>query len=376
MKRLLFLSLLFLAAWHHASAQIANDSLEYRIRPDSGRVGELYLNINNFNFFRNYEFFNDIQDGYTLFGTQLDPQLVYYPHPNLVLMAGVSMRKDYGGKGIYKTLPLFSIKYKGKDLTFVMGTLEGSLHHRFIEPMFDFERRITNPVEYGAQFLINKKALFMDIFVNWDNMIYKPSPTLERILAGGVADITLAQSEKYKLSLPLQFNIKHEGGQIDTVSTPNRMMLNGAIGFKFKYFTRGFIKSLSSENYALGFKDNSDQPQWAYQGGNGFFFNAGAESKVGSLILSYWQGNKYASSLGMPIYQSVSNKIFKDGYTEKQRQLLFIRYVYQKTLLPDLYLDARFEPVIDLKSPTAEKVQYYYSLFLTYKHDFRLTKKK
>lgn len=377
MKTIYLLILIFLCFGHlHAQAQIVNDSLEYRIRPDSSRVGDLYLSINNFNYLRNYEFFNDIQDGYTLYGTQLEPQLVYYAHPRLVLTAGINLQKDYGGKGIYKSTPLFSLKYKARDATLIVGALEGSLQHRLVEPLYDLERRITNPVEYGTQVVINKKSLFLDVFINWDNMIYKPSPELERIFTGGSADITIIDRPKFKLSLPLQYFVKHEGGQIDTSSKPNHMMVNGAMGFKLKYKTGGFIRSVNTENYVLGFKDNSDNKEWAYSGGNGLLFNASAESKVGSLTFTYWQGNKFAAPVGMPIYQSVSNKIDKEGYTEKKRQLLFIRYLYQKQLIPDLYLDFRVEPVLDLKSATAQKFQFFHSLFIVYKHDFRLYKKK
>ena len=80
MKKTLFLFILSVL-FYSSEAQILNDSLEYRIRPDSARTGELYLSVHNFNYMRNYEYFNKIQDGYTLFGAQLEPQLVYYAHP-------------------------------------------------------------------------------------------------------------------------------------------------------------------------------------------------------------------------------------------------------------------------------------------------------
>lgn len=171
-KLLLFISLFFIAFF--AKSQINNDSLEYRIRPDEFKAGELALSINNFNFQRNYEFFNRFQDGYTLFGTQLEPQLVYYAHPRLVLTAGVHLRKDFGEDGLTKAFPLFSIKYKNENSTLINGVLEGNLEHRYIEPLYDFEKKILDPIEYGTQYIIQKPSFFFDAWINWKKMIYKP----------------------------------------------------------------------------------------------------------------------------------------------------------------------------------------------------------
>lgn len=357
-------------------AQLTNDSLEYRLRPDEARTGELYLSVHNFNFLRNYEFFNDIQDGYTLYGAQLEPQLVYYANPKLVLTAGVHLRKDFGGKGIYKTYPLFSIKYQGKHTALINGVLEGNVHHRFIEPIFDFERKITNPAEYGTQVVINKPSLFLDAFVNWNNMIYKPSPEQEQIFAGASSDITIRQTSRFKLSLPLQFMVFHQGGQIDTIDKPLKTIMNAAAGFKFRYQTNGFIRSVSTENYLVGYNDHSPTKQQPFNNGGALYLNAGVQSRLGELIVSYWDGKKYISPAGMPLYQSLSQKINHEGYTEKERQLIVLHYAYQRELVPHFYLDFRIEPVIDLKSQKSKSVEYYHSLFLVYKQEFRLVKKK
>ena len=368
---LLLLSVCFVSL---AEAQLPNDSLEYRIRPDSSRTKSLYLSIHNFNFLRNYEFFNDFQDGYTLYGAQLEPQLVYYPHPKLAVMAGVHMRKDFGDKGIHRTYPLFSIKYQKGATTLINGALEGHIHHRFIEPIYDFERKITNPVEYGSQLVINKQSMFLDAFINWNNMIYKPSAEQEQLFAGASADITLKQSEKLKLSLPLQLLAFHQGGQIDTLDRPIQTLINASAGFKLKYLTDGFIKSVSTENYFVGYSDSSPSQLQTYKGGNSLFLNAGAQSRYGSLSFSYWNGNKYLAAAGMPIYQSVSDRLGHEGYSEKKRELLFIRYVYQEQLIPNLFLDFRVEPVVDLNR--GGDFEFYHSFFLVYKQEFRLFKQR
>jgi hypothetical protein len=375
MKKYLLL-FLFISSFSVSRGQLKNDSLEYRIRPDTLRTGELYLSVHNFNYLRNYEFFNRFQDGYTLFGTQLEPQLVYYAHSRLMISAGIHLRKDYGGDGIYKTYPLFSIKYQKGNFTLINGVLEGNIEHRYIESVMDFEKAITDPIEYGTQFIINKPGLFLDAFINWKRMIYKPSPEQEQIFAGGSADISLVQTKSIHLSLPAQLLVFHQGGQIDTIPDPLQTLLNSAAGVKLEIHFPGFLQSFRTENYIVGYKEMSPTKQQPFSKGHGLYLNVGAESRYGSLIVSYWKGNGFISSAGMPVFQSVSHQIDHPGYSEQMRKLLFLRYAYQQQLIPNLYLDFRVEPVLNLLASGPKSVEFYHSMFLVYKQEFRLVKKK
>ncbi len=360
----------------NVNAQLSNDSLEYRLQPDSARTGAIDLSIHSFNYLRNYEFFNEFQDGYTLYGTQLEPQLVYYAHPRLVLSAGIHLRKDFGNEGIYKTYPLFSIKYGNRRTSLIAGALEGNSQHRFIEPLYDFERKITHPVEYGTQLVVNKPGLFLDAFINWDKMIYKPSGENERIFAGLSTDIGLLRKGRLKLSLPLQALVFHKGGQIDTLDKPIQTLINAAGGLRLSYKTDGFVRSISTENYILAFKDSSPDKQLAYSGGSGIYLNAGLDTRYGTFAASYWHASQYLAVAGMPVFQSVSQKLNKEGYASKKRSLLFLRYAYQQMLVPGLHLDFRVEPLWDVSGQSSGKLDFYHSLFLVYKHSFRLAREK
>lgn len=376
MKKIYFLVLLT-ASLITSQAQIVNDSLEYRIRPDSLKTGELHLSIFNFNYLRNYEYFNKIQDGYTLFGAQLEPQLVYYAHPRFSVSAGVLLRKDFGGQGIYRTYPLFSIKYQQGSTTLINGVLEGNIHHRMIEPIYDFEKKITEPVEYGTQFIISNRSLFLDAFVNWKRMIYKPSPEQEQVLTGVSADISLVKNSSISLTLPLQLTAFHQGGQIDVVTVPLQTLVNTAIGFKLRVPIQGFINAFRSENYYTSYTDFSFTLAQAYSKGGGWYLNSGIDTKYGSVMGTYWNANGYISSNGMPIYQSVSQHISNVGFTERNRQLLMLRYSYQKRLIQNLYLDFRFEPMMDLNRPRdSKKIEFSNSSFLLYKQEFKIHKVK
>lgn len=360
-----------------SEAQILNDSLEYRIRPDSLKTGELQLSVHNFNYMRNYEYFNRIQDGYTLFGTQLEPQLLYYPHPRLSVAAGVHLRKDFGGRGIYRTFPLFSLKYQKHNTTLINGVLEGSIHHRMIGPLYDFEKKITEPVEYGTQFIIDNKSFFLDAFINWKRMIYKPSPKQEQILGGLSANIYVIKNSKISLSVPVQLTAFHQGGQIDVDPQPLQTLLNTAFGFKLTLPFSGFVNAFRSENYYVSYKDFSNTSIQAFSKGDGWYLNGGIDTHYGSLTGTYWNGMDFISSNGIPLFQSVSQHINHAGYTERNRQLIFLRYSYQKKLIPNLYIDFRFEPLMDLNRPVgSRKIEFSNSSFLVYKQEFRLRKAK
>src|SRR6218665_2179351 len=170
-------------------AQLNNNYLYNRIRPADSLTNELHLNFYNFNYVRNYEYSNKFHDGYTLYGTQLEPQLVYYAHPNLAITAGAYLRKDFGNeRGLYDAKPLFNVKYSKNDLTLVFGSLEGNIQHNYIEPLYNFERKITTPIAYGTQLLIDKEKFKLDAWIAWQEMIYRGDAKKEEIVGGLAAE--------------------------------------------------------------------------------------------------------------------------------------------------------------------------------------------
>lgn len=373
-KAFLFI-LLFVLAFA-AKAQFNNEAIFNRIRPADSLDKELHFNFYNFNYVRNYEYSNKFHDGYTLYGMQLEPQLVYYANPNLAITAGAYLRKDFGNKGVYDAKPLFSLKYHKKDLTLVFGSLEGNIQHNYIEPIYNFERKITTPIEYGTQLLIDKEKFKLDSWIAWQNMIYKGDAAKEEIVGGLSTETYLLKTDNWKLSIPAQFLAYHQGGQIDVLKDmPLSTLFNGAAGFKLHKTIGYYIKEVFTDNYVAVYKDFSPTKVRAYQGGFGLWLNAGMETKWGSLVASYWKGNNFITIKGMPLYQSVSETLYNNGFTQNSRSILAVRYAYQKQLIPNLYLDVRLEPHFDLGTPDAD-FQFNHSFFLTYKESFRFFKKK
>lgn len=365
-------SLLFLFFATNSIAQTNNIGLEHRLSPDTAHLKELWLDFHNLNYLRNYEYFNKTADGFTLFGSQLKPSINYFSHKNLLISAGLFIRKDFGDPGLHDVQPLYSVKYVNNGFSLICGTLEGNIHHRILDPLFDFDRIITNPIEYGSQFIFDKKHFYLDTWIDWEKMIYKPSPIQEKILGGLSSSFKMINKDRLLIEIPLQAIITHQGGQIDSPDHILKTFINSTIGIKVQYLTNRFIRRLETEDYILSYKDNSQQKTEPYIQGNGLFLNAGIHSKYMGLVVSYWEGNGYQALKGAPIYQSVSQHINYTGLTEDNRKLLFFRFISQYQLLDNLYLDVRFEPLIDLKDPHFD---FSNSLFLVYKDHFRLRKK-
>ena len=374
MKTTLLFLFFFAAGYQLTYAQFNNSAIENRIRPDSNAVGEVHFNFYNFNYVRDYEYSNQFHDGYTLYGTQLQPQLVYYAHPNLAIVAGAYIRKDYGDNGVNEAKPLFTLKYHKKDLTLNFGSLEGGIHHGYIEQLWNFERQITDPIQYGTQLIVEKEKFKLDAWIAWQKMIYNPSPVKEQIIGGFTTEGTIVQRNGWKLSVPVQFLAYHKGGQIDTLkSIPLQTLLNGAAGLKLhKEIGGNTIKEIFTDNYVALYKEVSPVKTEPFNGGFGVWLNAGVNTKFGSIVASYWKGNNFETIKGMPLYQSVSTTLYDFGHKESRRSIFLLRYCYQKELLPNLYLDTRIEPHFDLGTTRKESLQFQGSFFLTYKQDFKL----
>ncbi|MNJ97695.1 hypothetical protein D3C87_154480 [compost metagenome] len=376
MKKYILL-LLVLVSINSVNAQLNNNYLYNRIRPTDSLTNEVHLNFYNFNYVRNYEYSNNFHDGYTLYGTQFEPQLVYYAHPNLAITAGAYLRKDFGNeRGLYDAKPLFNVKYSKNDLTLVFGSLEGNIQHNYIEPLYNFERKITTPIEYGTQLLIDREKFSLDAWIAWQKMIYAGDAAKEEIVGGFTTDIVLIKNDGWKLSIPAQTLVYHEGGQIDVLKeVPISTLFNGATGFTLSKNVGYNVKQVYTNNYVAAYKDFSPTKARAYQGGFGLWLNAGVDTRWGNLAASYWKGNNFITIKGMPLYQSVSENFYEYGYTESKRSILMLRYQYQKELLPNLFLDVRFEPHFDLDHQD-NKLQFNHSFFLTYKESFKLFKVK
>ena len=376
-KLLTLVLLLFSSGLVHA--QLNNEALRQRLPVQAGNANEIRFGLYAFGFSKNNEYFNKIADGYTLFGYHLNPKLIYYPAPFVRLEAGAFLWKDFGSSGYEQIAPTFTAKIQRENWSLIFGTLEGNLNHGYIEPLYDFERVITNRLESGLQYQLQTDRVRVDAWADWFNMLYRGEDDQEQVNGGAVVAIELLEregrhtlSDSVRLTLPIQFTAQHRGGQIDASELPLLTVVNMAVGLELeKEYSQGILHRLYTKNYLVGFKDFSNERLLPYEQGHGIYLNAGADTKYQDVMLSYWQGDGYIADLGGRLYQSASTTFKYPDYQQEERRLLILRLMKDIEILSNLYLTLRLEPVLDFNDP---KLEFSNAFYLTFDTDFFVAK--
>ena len=374
-KLFFFFTLLLTFSAPVTYAQLNNQALEKRLEIKPEYEHDLRLGLDVLGFSRNNEYTNDIADGYTLFGYHLNPKLVYFPSKFVRLEAGALLWKDFGATGYHQVLPTFTLKLQKEHYQFLFGNLQANVSHRYIEPLYDFEKLLNDPLENGLQFIWHRDKLYLDAWIDWQRMIYRGDPFREEIEGGLSAEQRLWENENgWRIGLPFQFTALHKGGQIDSSQLPLVTMFNGAAGLKIEKKLPGkFWKALRTENYYLIYQDFSHSRLAPFTSGKGIYLNLGVDTKVQNVLLSYWRGNGYIAEQGGRLFQSVSTTYTKPNYMEKNRELLILRFSHDLPITDDITLTLRLEPLYDLNNP---QLEFSNSLYLHFNSDFFLTKVK
>lgn len=370
MKRVLFALLWIIPA--ATFAQLNNRAFEQRMRVEPADSNKLFLGINMLGFMKDNEFFDTVVEGYTLFGYQFNPYLSYNIAKNVRLDAGVYVQKDFGNDDYSEVAPTLSLKIRKNDFNFIFGTLEGSLHHRLIEPLYDFERVLNNRLENGAQVVwIKDNDLFLDAWIDWQKMIYANSTEPERFVSGVSFNKTLFRFGNMHVDLPLQLLVSHQGGQIDTVDNEVITQFNMAGGLALEGTGQGFIKNWGMKLYTTSFNTNANTPVFN-EDGVGFFLNPYIKTTFGLTVMgSYWHGNKYLTVEGSPLYASVNDQY--PTRMDKTREFVMLRFLYDLKVADGLTLTARAEPFYDTY---AETLEYSFGLYLNFSERFFLLNAK
>jgi hypothetical protein len=377
-------------------SQIDNRALYNDVKVGEKDSSKFYVAFTNRNILIDNEYFLNIATGYTLFCSEVNTNVGYNINKYARVEGGVFLRKDYGNPNYLSIVaPTVSFKLHKNGYSFIFGNLEGCLSHQLIQPVFNYERIVTNPLENGAQFKIDKKKVWLDLWIDWEQQEYQNVNYKEHIGSGLSSKFELFNhNDVFKIILPVQAFVFHHGGQIDTNQTPLLTLMNYATGLTFDWdlSKKGkFITNIRSDNYIVGFTNGSTQhnvfPYYtsfnsstynnlnyfptSINNGNGTYLNLTVTSKYNvSLMASYWQGHNFVAGHGGDLYQSVSS-IAGYNYMETNRSLVFLRALYMKELFPNLYLDIRFEPYYDLN---LTRLEYCYSAFVTYRKTFAIRK--
>ena len=346
------------------------DSIEVK-EPDAG---SLLVSMRAFVFFKDNEYFNKIVDGYTLYGTQLNPQLAYYPVKNLRLEGGVFLWKDFGNPQLQQVRPTFRATWTTGKQQIILGNIRPHLAHSYIEPMFNFERVMLNPLEEGIQTIFRGKRLFLDQWVDWQRQQYRYSNYQEEVAGGLSTSYRISpDNSPWTVALPFQFTAIHHGGQIDTLDKPLQTAFNEAFGVeaRYQFARRATVQAMRFNGYALGFQDYSfTAGQFPYKYGRGLYLNATLETRLADVMVSYWQGSRFISPLGGDLFQSASRTVSNPDFRDPRRNIVMLRLLRDFHIADAAVLSARVEPVYDLN---AGLLDYSFGMYLNFRQDWLLS---
>ncbi len=356
-------------------AQLDNTAFEQPRKVNPENEHRLLLRLNVLGFVKNNEYSDALLEGYTLFGYQFNPELTYFPHKNIRVDAGIYMQKDFGNSRFTEIAPTFSFTYQKDSLSLIFGTLEGSISHRLPEPLFDFERVLNRRLENGLQVKIEKRSLFLDGWINWENAIYPGDNEREELTAGLSLVYTFYRRNNLSISLPIHVIANHLGGEIDISPEPVTTILNSAVGISIEktMAKESFLKSVRMDNYFSRFSDNTTIPSMAYRDGNGGFLNLTFNTRWLSVMGSYWNGQEYLSSKGGLIYQTQSSRSNEPVIAVKKRELLILRLMRDFQLTDECVISARLEPFVDLQNG---ELKFSQGIYINYRTNWFLLKPK
>lgn len=367
---LLFLLLFVLRSF----AQVNNTGLDQEIKLSDSTTHEIGLQIYDASFLRNNEYMHDIATGYTLFGQQLSTSLYYQMHHNWKVLGGIYLRRDFGAKGILNLQPCISMKFQQQGYSFLFGNLEGQLAHRLSEPIFNYERYMTDFNETGLQFKINHRKLWSDTWINWEVMQYNRSDYQEEFVAGHHTQYHVLSTPKHDMMLDLQGLVHHKGGQIDVDTHKVRTRFNAGLGLHYARLLNRWVTRIEWAQSIFFYNEAAPPAGIAIDHGMGFYSQMSVNAKPGFVLsVQYWKSENYLATHGGYLFQSESSEFLQKSATQKQRELLFFRLLYQKEILRDIYMDIRFEPYYDLAN---QYLEYGYAFYLNYKKDFTIGKLK
>ncbi len=333
--------------------------------------GDLRLSLHAFTFFKDNEYFNDIVEGYTLFGTQLNPQLVYYPTKELRLEAGVFLWKDFGTPQLRQVRPTYRATWTHGPHQFIFGNIRPHLNHDYIEPLVDFERVMLKPLEEGLQYRLNAKRVSLDLWVDWLKQEYAGVRYQEQIAGGLSSSFRLTGPEsRVQVSIPFQFTAQHHGGQIDTLHAPIQTLFNYATGAVARVPLHGAVlQAVRLNAYAVAYDDHSTVFRLPYTGGNGLYVNGTLETRYADAMLSFWRGHDFYAPLGGNYYQSIASRYGTPGYTDAERRLLLLRLLRDFRIADAAALTVRVEPVYDFNR---QLLDFSFGFYLNFRQEWLL----
>ncbi|MFT3843497.1 MAG: hypothetical protein QM725_00440 [Lacibacter sp.] len=361
-----------------AMAQYKSGAMHFESPVEKKDSNSISFAYNNLFYFKDYEYFNKIQTGYTLFGTWHYPRIVLQPNKWLRMEGGSFLQKDYGDKQLSKAIPVFSIQVQHKYFRVIMGALEGNQTHQLTDALMSYDNIIERPLEEGMQLIVNTERIKGDLWLDWKLRQKENANYPEELTPGLTIDFALTKPDKkIEVKIPVAFIMPHKGGQLDTnrcavVGTSHNYSFGIAAEINKKE-NKSWIKRMGADLHYVGYHLYQRTQTVPYNFGDGFAGNFFLQSKWDfTLSATYWNGCKYIAPIGNKLYQSISY-LSNSSYTEQKRKLLLLNLIYEKEVYPGFFVDARYSPYVDMNNNLFE---HSFLILFSYRTKFKLGKIK
>ncbi|MDX2445525.1 MAG: hypothetical protein QNK30_17150 [Bacteroidales bacterium] len=377
MKGWIFILFTFLLV-SPAMSQVDQTAFKENIKIIKAYKGKLYFGIQNYNLFKNNEFYNNIEPGFTIFGSVINASLKYYPTNTILIEGGIHLLTYYGTGKFDQVTPIIRLQYQPvRNLNIVFGKIVGGLNHGYIEPLYRFERYFEDTPETGLQILFKSNHFDTDLYIDWRKYIYRDSFNEKEVYSlGWVNTIKFREKSKaFQVDLPIQALLVHKGGQVDTTDIPAESILNLAMGISIKYNFNGFISETGATFYYSSYNNLPGENEPVFSNGNAIYPIIYAKSKWINIYLGYWNAYQFIAPLGEPLFSSVSHT--DENLTFPERELFIFKLDFHYQIIPGAFIGARYEGYYDILGTNIyeNKSQYdsSFGVYINFTRDFFLT---
>ncbi len=266
----------------------------------------------------NTEFFTPYRLGETILGGQFTSVMMVRPARQYAIQAGVFGDIRWGSdKFLDHVKPVLAFRYQTDHSLGVIGTLETTRRHGLLDPLAVSTLEITRPIEYGLQWVEQRRHWDVDAFINWQAL---NTPTHREVFDYGWV---LRVHPVRQISLETQLHGLHHGGQLFSAGVPVTNNISSGFGITLSDTIRklGFG---SLQVYRLKSSGNIDPeaPPNRPTRGRGTLVRAGLAPSRGLEVFGiYWRGKDFLSQDGDNNYNSTGLRA--DFYRSNRKYLEF-----------------------------------------------------
>lgn len=333
-----------------------------------------HLLIDNTNFIKNNEYFNDFSEGYTLIGYFLKPRILFKAHKKVNIYAGIHLEKYFGAKKFTGFEPVFTVEYiHNKNFRLVFGELYGTVNHELTDFVFDNENYLVRNSENGIQIIFNNNRIVSDTWLEWRQYIFKDSPYPEILFFGTSNKFNILNiNDKHLLNIKLAAVASHVGGQINSSDDPVETIMNTISGLEYNFITGNkYLSNIKLSGLLLSAIDASPNKRLEYEQGYGILSGIELSNKILSLKFQYWFGDQYFSKFGNPMFQSISQ--INNLHFEPKRSFINTHLFWSNEILDFFKLGVGVDLYYDTYN---SHFDYSFGFYIKTNLDFKLKRRK